>query len=1137
MSKRPAEKISKRMVDALSAHGRPGVYWDRDLPGFGVRLYPTGRTTYVVQSRGPTGSRRVTVGQHGAISAEQARKAAAAIIDRIKAGEDPIPEVAEPGREPTVADLAERYLRTHVAVQCKASSMRRYRQLPHHHILPALGEMPPAMSRPLCIAGRSACILRRNNTMIRLSPISRPSDLPVLNPLAELKPEPASPPGGPAELPLARGRERSAGSGEPGRSMPRLSASRTTGPIARSGHRAACAACAALLLVAVLGTALPAAAQSVVTFVSNAGQGRLDQYDTNFSRAQAFTTGSNASGYTLSSAEFVSSDAQGDDAAVSLCTVNNSNHPTSSCTALSPPQSFTSGTLVFTAPANTPLEADTTYTLLMTSPGGQSLKQNGTNSDGEDSGGTAGWSIANESHFYNAGWSSRTQPFYITIKGTAKTQGNATGAPGITGTAHVGETLTATPGTIADPDGLHTTWFSNAATTVQWIRVDGGSDSEISSATDRTYTLVAADEGKQVKVKVDFTDDDVNDESRTSDAYPAGSTVLPADSVPSDWSLIPTGLSTGDTFRLLFLSSTKRNASSTDIADYNTFVQNLAAAGHTDIRTYSAGFRVVGCTAAVDARDNTKTTYTTTDKGVPVYWLNGAKAADQYEDFYDGSWDDEANEKNESGADGLDTSQNGNRPFTGCKHDGTEAVNSFDDSRGLGANPVRVAVPNSSGSGHGPISSNSISEGNANTRPMYGLSAVFQVAADTTPPTLTSAGVNEAGLFILLGFSENLQLSNLPPASAFTVTAGGSAFTVGGVLPRPGAPDVFVITVSPAIRQGQAIVVTYTDPTAGDDATAFQDTAGNDAASFTTGMNGVPAITNASTVVPATTATEVPADWSLKPTAVTAGTQFRLLFLSSTKRNASSTDIADYNTFIQGRAAAGHTDIQTYSTGFRVVGCTADTDARDNTSTTYTATDKGVPIYWLNGAKAADEYEDFYDGDWDDEVNDKNESGTNSHDTSQQVNYPFTGCAHDGTEAKSGSGLTSYALGNSARVGRPNSSSQPSHGPLSSASSSRRIGRHPPPVRALGGLPGGRRRGRPQQPAGVLRRHRGPQRGREHGRGPERRRRPDRHRRRQRHADLHAGGHRRGLLRHRLRLGTDPHQDGRDLQPRSQVHL
>ena len=436
------------------------------------------------------------------------------------------------------------------------------------------------------------------------------------------------------------------------------------------------AACAALLLVAVLGTALPAAAQSVVTFVSNAGQGRLDQYDTNSSRAQAFTTGSNASGYTLSSAEVVSSDPQGDDAAVSLCMVNSSNHPTSSCTALSPPQSFTSGTLVFTAPANTSLEADTTYTLLMTSPGGQSLKLNGTNSNGEDSGGTAGWSIANESHYYSSGWIRREQSFYITIKGTAKTQDNATGAPGITGTAQVGETLTATPGTIADPDGITPGsggWFSSATTTLQWIRVDGGSDSDISSATDLTYTLVTADAGKQVKVKVDFTDDDGNDESRTSDAYPAGSTVLPADPVPSDWSLKPTGLSTGDQFRLLFLSSTKRAGSSTDIATYNTFIQTRAAAGHTDIQDYSAGFRVVGCTAAVDARDNTSTTYTTTDKGVPIYWLNGAKAADQYEDFYDGSWDDEANDKNESGTDAHDTSQSVNYPITGCNHDGTES--------------------------------------------------------------------------------------------------------------------------------------------------------------------------------------------------------------------------------------------------------------------------------------------------------------------------------------------------------------------------------------------------------------------------------------------------------------------------------
>ena len=82
-----------------------------------------------------------------------------------------------------------------------------------------------------------------------------------------------------------------------------------------------------------------------------------------------------------------------------------------------------------------------------------------------------------------------------------------------------------------------------------------------------------------------------------------------------------------------------------------------------------------------------------------------------------------------------------------------------------------------------------------------------------------------------------------------------------------------------------------------------------------------------------------------------------------------------------------------------------------------------MPIYWLNGAKAADQYEDFYDGSWDDEANDKNESGTDGHDTSQNVNWPWTGCDHDGTEAVTSG--DSFALGTNladARVGRPNSS-------------------------------------------------------------------------------------------------------------------
>ena len=216
--------------------------------------------------------------------------------------------------------------------------------------------------------------------------------------------------------------------------------------------------------------------------------------------------------------------------------------------------------------------------------------------------------------------------------------------------------------------------------------------------------------------------------------------------VPANWSLKPSGLAAGDQFRLLFLSSTKRIGTSTDIATYNTFVQGLAAAGHADIQSYSTGFRVVGCTADTDARDNTSTTYTSTDKGVPIYWLNGAKVADQYEDFYDGDWDDEANDKNESGTDAHDTSVFRNSPLTGCDHDGTEA-SSQGNSRALGASRIRVAQLNSSASGHGPISNSVDNSTPPSSKPMYGLSAVFQVADATNTPAAGAPAITAPNVF------------------------------------------------------------------------------------------------------------------------------------------------------------------------------------------------------------------------------------------------------------------------------------------------------------------------------------------------------------------------------------------------------
>ena len=83
----------------------------------------------------------------------------------------------------------------------------------------------------------------------------------------------------------------------------------------------------------------------------------------------------------------------------------------------------------------------------------------------------------------------------------------ATGAPTISGTAQVGETLTASTSGISDSDGL-----TSATFTYQWL----ADDAAISGATGSTYTLVAADSGKAIKVQVSFTDDRGNTESLTS---------------------------------------------------------------------------------------------------------------------------------------------------------------------------------------------------------------------------------------------------------------------------------------------------------------------------------------------------------------------------------------------------------------------------------------------------------------------------------------------------------------------------------------------------------------------------------------------------------------------------------------------
>ena len=144
MAKLTRTTISRRTVEALKAD-KDTVFWDSELLGFGVRVYPTGRKVYVVQTRaGGKDGKRVTVGRHGVISAEEARRRAALIVARIKAGEEPVPEpmAVTLANGPTVADLAAVYLDQVVAVRLKPASAKAYRGVIEKRILPTLGRKP-----------------------------------------------------------------------------------------------------------------------------------------------------------------------------------------------------------------------------------------------------------------------------------------------------------------------------------------------------------------------------------------------------------------------------------------------------------------------------------------------------------------------------------------------------------------------------------------------------------------------------------------------------------------------------------------------------------------------------------------------------------------------------------------------------------------------------------------------------------------------------------------------------------------------------------------------------------------------------------------------------------------------------------
>ena len=465
------------------------------------------------------------------------------------------------------------------------------------------------------------------------------------------------------------------------------------------------------------------------------------------SRAQQFTTGKNPAGYTLESASakfnsITNTGTVGAQLAVTLnATASGAPSSTALCTLTDPGTFATSGVHTFTAPTTDlcpALTPSTEYFIVVTRVehvAADVIALDATASTDQDEASAANWTIGNSRHFYGSSntWSSTaSEPHLIAV--TAKSLPNAPNAPDA-------PSVQATPGTT---NSLNVSWpapanIGNPVITdfdLQYQQVGTTTWTEWPHVgTALSTNITPLNPGTSYRVQLRATN--AAGTSPWSRPRQAPTDAPPA-KVPSNWPLIPTGLSPGSKFRLIFATSTTRDATSTDINDYNTFAQTAAAAGHTDIRKYSSSFAVVGSTSSIHARDNTVTAFTATNKGVPIYWLAGAKAADNYQDFYDGSWDDESNTKDESG-NTRSLALLANRPFTGTEHNGTEAFTYDGHSTALGAATVQLGTPNRDNSFQGPLSGSHIDQG-SDSRPFYALSQVFEVAPNNFPtgaPTVT----------------------------------------------------------------------------------------------------------------------------------------------------------------------------------------------------------------------------------------------------------------------------------------------------------------------------------------------------------------------------------------------------------------
>ena len=137
----PTVDLTSRLARQSKPSPKDSFLFDRTLPGFGLRIHPSGRKVWIVPARIEGRSRRIVIARHGEMELAEARRRARGMLGRIRAGGNPADEIRREKETPTLREFADEYLRR-CEPHWKPSGRKTVRIYLKARILPAFGKMP-----------------------------------------------------------------------------------------------------------------------------------------------------------------------------------------------------------------------------------------------------------------------------------------------------------------------------------------------------------------------------------------------------------------------------------------------------------------------------------------------------------------------------------------------------------------------------------------------------------------------------------------------------------------------------------------------------------------------------------------------------------------------------------------------------------------------------------------------------------------------------------------------------------------------------------------------------------------------------------------------------------------------------------